>query len=140
MSFPPPPPSGAPNVNAANPLRPYYGSPLDASPLQSYYQNTLSTSALEEELVAQQEISSQEAARELLSYGAVKFLTLALAAPFEAGQTLLQVQYLPNDDGANERDEDMYNSAAEQVGFNGESDVNVRMPVHPCRRTVSAIS
>ncbi|KAK3844447.1 MAG: mitochondrial carrier domain-containing protein [Linnemannia gamsii] len=90
-----PPPAGAPNANSSTPLRPYYGSPLD-SPLQQYYQHT---SQLEEELAAHSELNSQEAARELLSYGMIKYLTLAIATPFENAQTLLQVQYLPNDDG-----------------------------------------
>ncbi|KAF9202606.1 hypothetical protein BGZ59_002078, partial [Podila verticillata] len=73
----------------------------------SYYYNTLSSSTLEEELAAQNEINSQAAAKELASYGLVKYMTLAIAAPFEAGQTLLQVQYLPNDDGFNGDDIDL---------------------------------
>lgn len=100
-----PPPGGAPNANSPNPLRPYYTS--SDSPLQSYYYNTLSSSSLEEELAAQNEINSQAAAKELASYGLVKYMTLAIAAPFEAGQTLLQVQYLPNDDGFNGDDSDL---------------------------------
>lgn len=100
-----PPPGGAPNANSPNPLRPYYTS--SDSPLQSYYYNTLSSSTLEEELAAQNEINSQAAAKELASYGLVKYMTLAIAAPFEAGQTLLQVQYLPNDDGFNGDDIDL---------------------------------
>ncbi|KAG0032252.1 hypothetical protein BGZ81_011344 [Podila clonocystis] len=100
-----PPPGGAPNANSPNPLRPYYTS--SDSPLQSYYYNTLSSSTLEEELAAQNEINSQAAAKELASYGLVKYMTLAIAAPFEAGQTLLQVQYLPNDDGFNGDDSDL---------------------------------
>lgn len=100
-----PPPGGAPNANGPNPLRPYYTA--SDSPLQSYYYNTLSSSTLEEELAAQNEINSQAAAKELASYGLVKYMTLAIAAPFEAGQTLLQVQYLPNDDGFNGDDSDL---------------------------------
>ncbi|KAF9173281.1 hypothetical protein BGX21_003593 [Mortierella sp. AD011] len=100
-----PPPSGAPNANAPNPLRPYYTG--SDSPLQSYYNNTLSSTTLEEELATQNELNSQTAAKELASYGLVKYMTLAIAAPFEAGQTLLQVQYLPNDDGFNGDDEDL---------------------------------
>ncbi|KAF9916207.1 hypothetical protein BX616_004343 [Lobosporangium transversale] len=100
-----PPPSGAPNANAPNPLRPYYTG--SDSPLQSYYNNTLSSVALEEELTSQGEINSQAAAKELASYGLVKYMTLAIAAPFEAGQTLLQVQYLPNDDGFNGDEDDL---------------------------------
>jgi len=94
-----PPPGGAPNANSPNPLRPYYSA--SDSPLQSYYNNTLSSASLEEELAAQNELISQAAAKELASYGFIKYMTLGIAAPFEAGQTLLQVQYLPNDDGFN---------------------------------------
>ena len=100
-----PPPGGAPNANSSNPLRPYYSA--SDSPLQSYYNNTLSSATLEEELAAQNELNSQAAAKELASYGLIKYMTLAIAAPFEAGQTLLQVQYLPNDDGFNGDDFDI---------------------------------
>ncbi|KAF9582593.1 hypothetical protein BGW38_010999 [Lunasporangiospora selenospora] len=100
-----PPPGGAPNINSPNPLRPYYTG--SDSPLQSYYNNTLSSTTLEEELAAQHELNSQAAAKELASYGLLKYATLAIAAPFDAGQTLLQVQYLPNDDGFNGDDEDL---------------------------------
>ncbi|KAG0205139.1 hypothetical protein BGX28_003180 [Mortierella sp. GBA30] len=94
-----PPPGGAPNANSsATPLRPYYGTPLD-SPLQSYYQNTLTNSQLD--FATENDLNSQQAARELVSYGALKYLTLAIAAPFEAGQTLLQVQYLPDEEDSN---------------------------------------
>lgn len=106
-----PPPTGAPNVNSSTPLRPYYGSPLD-SPLQQYYQHT---SQLEEELSHHSELNSQEAARELLSYGMIKYLTLAIATPFENAQTLLQVQYLPNDDGASSSGND--DSRAAEASF-----------------------
>ena len=106
-----PPPGGAPNANSPNPLRPYYSA--SDSPLQSYYNNTLSSATLEDELAAQNELNSQAAAKELASYGLIKYMTLAIAAPFEAGQTLLQVQYLPNDDGFNGDDFDI----AEKVSW-----------------------
>lgn len=105
-----PPPGGAPNANStATPLRPYFGSPLD-SPLQSYYQNTVQ---LEHELTSQKDLTSQAAAKELLNYGLVKFLTLTIAAPFEAAHTLIQVQYLPTDDGSRGKKDD--DDTAEQV-------------------------
>ncbi|KAG0365174.1 mitochondrial carrier domain-containing protein [Gamsiella multidivaricata] len=88
-----PSPGGVPNANSStSPLRPFYGSPLD-SPLQSYYQDA---SQLEHDLAASHDVTTQAAAKELLNYGLIKYLTLAIAAPFEAGQTLLQVQYMPN--------------------------------------------
>lgn len=99
-----PPPGGAPNANSsATPLRPYYGAPLDSS-LQSYYSNTLATSQLD--LDHENELNTQQAAKELVSYGALKYLTLAIAAPFEAGQTLLQVQYLPDEDESSAETDD----------------------------------
>ncbi|KAI8348119.1 hypothetical protein B0O80DRAFT_391027 [Mortierella sp. GBAus27b] len=101
------PPGGAPNANSTTPLRPYFGSPLD-SPLQSYYQNAVQ---LEHEIAAQKDINSQVATKELLNYGLIKFFTLGVAAPFEAAQTLIQVQYLPNDDEPEDKKED---DAAEQ--------------------------
>ncbi|KAF8940832.1 hypothetical protein BGZ58_004521 [Dissophora ornata] len=104
-----PPPGGAPNANSPNPLRPYYTG--SDSPLQSYYNSTLSSASLEEELAAQNEINSQAAAKELASYGLVKYMTLAISAPFEVGQTLLQVQYLPNDDGFNGDEQDLAEQA-----------------------------
>ncbi|KAK3840301.1 MAG: mitochondrial carrier domain-containing protein [Linnemannia elongata] len=109
-----PPPGGAPNANSPNPLRPYYSA--SDSPLQSYYNNTLSSATLEEELAAQNELNSQAAAKELASYGLIKYMTLAIAAPFEAGQTLLQVQYLPNDDGFNGDDFDIAEKMAPVEG------------------------
>ncbi|KAG0042202.1 hypothetical protein BGZ83_000780 [Gryganskiella cystojenkinii] len=108
-----PPPGGAPNANSPNPLRPYYSA--SDSPLQSYYNTTLTSTNLEEELAAQNELNSQTAAKELLSYGLVKYMTLAIAAPFEAGQTLLQVQYLPNDDGFNGDELDLAEQAQHEA-------------------------
>ncbi|GJJ75154.1 mitochondrial fusion and transport protein UGO1 [Entomortierella parvispora] len=113
MSYSFPPPGGAPNANSPNLLRPYYSA--SDSPLQSYYNTTLTSSTLEEELAAQNELNSQTAAKELLSYGFVKYMTLAIAAPFEAGQTLLQVQYLPNDDGFNGDEQDLAEQAEREA-------------------------
>ncbi|KAG0348654.1 hypothetical protein BG004_004590 [Podila humilis] len=93
-----PPPGGAPNVNSSNPLRPLYGVSVGESPLQSYYH----LDSIENDFAAQQhqqqQLNTQEATRGLLRYGALKFVTLAISVPFENAQTLLQVQYLPNDE------------------------------------------
>ncbi|KAF9999031.1 hypothetical protein BGZ65_005540 [Modicella reniformis] len=101
------PPGGAPNTNGPSPLRLYYTA--SDSPLQSYYNNTtFSSPLLQDELAAaENELNSQAAAKELANYGLVKYATLAVAAPFEAAQTLLQVQYLPNDDLFNEDEDDL---------------------------------
>ncbi|KAF9985227.1 hypothetical protein BGZ65_011396 [Modicella reniformis] len=98
------PPGGGPNTNGTtSPLHPYFVPPME-SPLQSYYQNTVQ---LEHELAAQKDvITSQEAAKELLNYGLIKFITLAIAAPFEAGHTLLQVQYLPTNSESREKEDE----------------------------------
>lgn len=114
-----PPPGGAPNVNNSNPLRPFYGVSGE-SPLQPYYH----LESFEDDFAAQQqhqqELNSQEATRELLRYGAIKFVTIALAVPFENAQTLLQVQYLPTDEHDNEDDsEDML---AEKVSVASEKN------------------
>jgi len=42
-------------------------------------------------------IDSRAAARELINFVALKFLTTAVNSPFEVANTLLQVQYLPNE-------------------------------------------
>ncbi|KAG0300959.1 hypothetical protein BGZ98_008734 [Dissophora globulifera] len=106
-----PPPGGAPNANSsATPLRPYYGSPLD-SPLQSHYQNTVQ---LEHDIHTKNDVNSQAAAKELVNYGLIKFLTLAIAAPFEVAQTLLQVQYTPNDETSNANGDNDDFAAADQ--------------------------
>ncbi|KAG0089171.1 hypothetical protein BGZ93_004382 [Podila epicladia] len=108
-----PPPGGAPNVNSSNPLRPFYGVPGD-SPLQSSYHHL---ELMEEDFAAQQhhhqEHNSQALTRQLLRIGPLKFLTLALAVPFENAQTLLQVQYMPTDD-QNANGDDSEDSRAEQ--------------------------
>jgi hypothetical protein len=46
----------------------------------------------------------------------IKYLTLAIATPFENAQTLLQVQYLPNDDGASSSGNDDSRAAEASSG------------------------
>ncbi|KAF9358628.1 hypothetical protein BGX34_008860 [Mortierella sp. NVP85] len=105
------PSGGAPNANSTNgPLRPFFGATLD-SPLQSYYQNTVQ---LEHELAAQRDVSAQAATKELLNYGLIKYITLGIAAPFEAGHTLFQVQYLPNDTGLKKKEDDHVDTAEQE--------------------------
>ncbi|KAG0379579.1 hypothetical protein BGX24_012614 [Mortierella sp. AD032] len=133
-----PPPGGAPNANAPNPLRPYYSA--SDSPLQSYYNNTLSSATLEEELAAQNELNSQTAAKELASYGLIKFMTLAIAAPFEAGQTLLQVQYLPNDDGFNGDEFDMAEKERREQDYNRTMEAEAERSRYYSERTGAHVS
>ncbi|KAI9240003.1 MAG: hypothetical protein BYD32DRAFT_196610 [Podila humilis] len=114
-----PPPGGAPNANSSNPLRPFYGVSGE-SPLQPYYH----LESFEDDFTAQQqqqqELNSQEATRELLRYGAIKFVTIGLAVPFENAQTLLQVQYLPTDEHDN--GDDSEDARAEQVNVASEKN------------------
>lgn len=98
------PPGSAPSTNGPNPLRPYYTG--SDSPLQSYY-NTSLTPALVDEDLGQNELNSQAALKEYANIGLFKYGSLALNAPFEACQTLLQVQYLPNDDVFNGDEEEL---------------------------------
>ncbi|KAF9109443.1 hypothetical protein BGX27_007602 [Mortierella sp. AM989] len=107
-----PPPGGAPNANTTTPLRPFYGSPLD-SPLQSYYQQSGDLDYAPDNIY--KDVSSLEVALDHFKFGFVKYLKLAIDAPFDSALTLLQVQYMPNEDGVKANGDDEYNdSAAEQ--------------------------
>ncbi|KAG0165096.1 hypothetical protein DFQ28_009226 [Apophysomyces sp. BC1034] len=43
-------------------------------------------------------IDSKAAARELINFTVLKYLTTAISSPFEVSKTLLQVQYMPHED------------------------------------------
>ncbi|KAG2223983.1 hypothetical protein INT45_013440 [Circinella minor] len=43
-------------------------------------------------------IDSRAAARELVNYTVLKFITTAMSCPFDVSKTLLQVQYMPHED------------------------------------------
>lgn len=43
-------------------------------------------------------IDSKAAARELINFTVLKYLTTAVSSPFEVSKTLLQVQYMPRED------------------------------------------
>lgn len=114
-----PPPEGAPNANGSNPLRPFYGVSGE-SPLQPFYHLESFENDFTAQQQHQQELNSQEATRELLRYGAIKFVTIGLAVPFENAQTLLQVQYLPTDEHDN--GDDSEDARAEQVRVASEKN------------------
>lgn len=44
-------------------------------------------------------IDSRVAARELINYAVLKYITTAVSCPFEVSRTLLQVQYTPSEEG-----------------------------------------
>lgn len=80
-----------------NGLRPYYTPGLgngnytvvpDAQQIASpYYANDF------DDL-----IDSKAAARELVNFTVLKYITTAVSSPFEVSKTLLQVQYMPRED------------------------------------------
>ncbi|KAG0004120.1 hypothetical protein BGZ79_010245 [Entomortierella chlamydospora] len=106
-----PPPGDAPNLNGQNPLRPFYGSPLD-SPLQSFYQQN---PALDYGADAPENTSALEATMDSFKFGLIKYLKLAVDAPFDSALTLLQVQYMPNQESVKANgDDDDNDSPAEQ--------------------------
>ncbi|KAI9314026.1 mitochondrial carrier domain-containing protein [Dichotomocladium elegans] len=74
-------------------------------------------------------IDSRAAARELVNFTVLKFITTAISCPFEVSKTLLQVQYMPHEDmevvaGDSEtrkqssHDEDPYHEQHEGQGTN----------------------
>ncbi|KAI8638015.1 mitochondrial carrier domain-containing protein [Parasitella parasitica] len=81
-----------------NGLRPYYTPGLgngnytivpDAQTVASSYYNNSEVDDL---------IDSKAAARELINFAVLKYLTTAVSSPFEVSKTLLQVQYMPRED------------------------------------------
>ncbi|KAF8980113.1 hypothetical protein BGZ46_004606 [Entomortierella lignicola] len=102
------PPGGDPNLSSAIPLRPFYGSPLD-SPLQPYFQQNPD---LEYGNEPSEDVSTLEATMALFKFSFLKYLKLTLDSPFDSGLTLLQVQYMPNDDGIKANGDDQDNDSA----------------------------
>jgi fusion and transport protein UGO1 len=98
-------------------IRPYYAPGLSqtnytslAAPSFPTFPNSYHTDDLDELDL----IDSRAAARELINFVALKFITTAVNSPFEVANTLLQVQYLPNDQ------EDRLNS--DQINSGGDQD------------------
>lgn len=122
------PAGSTPSAGGPNPLRPYYTG--SDSPLQSYY-NTSNTPALLDEDLAPAEFNSQAALKEYANNGLFKYGSLALNAPFEACQTLLQVQYLPNDDLINADEEELETVKVSPFPFCLGCVANQQQTAHP---------
>ena len=92
-------------------------------------------------------IDSKAAARELINFTVLKYLTTAVSSPFEVSKTLLQVQYMPREDAEvtsiarttttiddeddhSETEERMVtrNSVEEEGEWEGKSRVNLSIP------------
>ncbi|KAH8547744.1 mitochondrial carrier domain-containing protein [Umbelopsis sp. PMI_123] len=104
-----------PNAKGVSGIRPYYAPGLT----QANY-TTLSAPALPtfptnstyvtDDLDDLELIDSRAAARELINFVALKFLTTAVNSPFEVANTLLQVQYLPTEQDSRQTNAHSYSS------------------------------
>lgn len=76
-----------------NGLRPYYTPGLSNGNYTVVPDaQTVATPYFEDDL-----IDSRVAARELVNFVVLKYLTTAISSPFEVAKTLLQVQYMPRE-------------------------------------------
>ncbi|CAG8505547.1 7504_t:CDS:2 [Paraglomus occultum] len=84
-----------PQSKIVHPLRPYY-----VPPNTDYYytpgSNAIANNQSEQNKLVDEETHS--ALKELGSFALVKYVSTAISNPFEVSKTLLQVQYLPNED------------------------------------------
>lgn len=90
-------PAGA--AKGGNGLRPYYTPGLGNGNYTSIIpdaQSTLTSPYYADEY--DDLIDSRAAARELINFTVLKYLTTAVSSPFEVSKTLLQVQYMPRED------------------------------------------
>lgn len=90
-------PAGA--TKGGNGLRPYYTPGLGNGNYTSIIpdaQSTLTSPYYADEY--DDLIDSRAAARELINFTVLKYLTTAVSSPFEVSKTLLQVQYMPRED------------------------------------------
>ena len=75
-------------------------------------------------------IDQRAAARELVNYAVLKYLTTAMSCPFEVSKTLLQVQYMPHEDV----EVVATKSSDDQEEFRHEAD-----EVRSCRNTMHCL-
>ncbi|CAG8444029.1 4850_t:CDS:2 [Rhizophagus irregularis] len=84
-----------PQTTTVHPLRPYY-VPQD---MDHYYtpfgNNTTNSTEVQNDMT---DLDSQSLLKDLASLGFIKYVGVGFSHPFEAAKTLLQVQYLPNED------------------------------------------
>ncbi|KAI9303184.1 hypothetical protein BJ944DRAFT_165884 [Cunninghamella echinulata] len=93
-------------------------------------------------------IDSRAAARELINFSVLKFLTTAVSNPFEVSKTLMQVQYMPhedaevtsfmkNNDNSDADDEDMDKEYDDLSSEEDEEDAEFFEEEHRRRRRFS---
>ncbi|KAG9303527.1 hypothetical protein G9A89_018423 [Geosiphon pyriformis] len=89
-----------PQSTTVHPLRPYY-IPTDTSHYYTLSHGTSNTN-LEDKTGTDRKLGaieeSSNPAKELASFAFLKFFSTAFVEPFDVAKTLLQVQYLPNED------------------------------------------
>ncbi|RHZ63728.1 hypothetical protein Glove_328g23 [Diversispora epigaea] len=84
-----------PQTTTVHPLRPYYVPPNNDHYYTPFGNSTNTKEERNRNLVDEE---SQLAIKDLISFGFVKFISSAISNPLEVAKTLLQVQYLPNED------------------------------------------
>jgi hypothetical protein len=83
-----------PQTTTVHPLRPYY-VPQDTDHYYTPFGNTVNSTEVQNDMT---DLDSQSILKDLASLAFVKYVGIALSHPFEVAKTLLQVQYLPNED------------------------------------------
>src|SRR5947209_3504490 len=83
-----------PQTTTVHPLRPYY-VPQNADHYYTPFGNGTNSKEDRKDIT---DIDSQSTLKELANLGFVKYAGVAISHPFEVAKTLLQVQYLPNED------------------------------------------
>ncbi|CAG8475756.1 7005_t:CDS:2 [Funneliformis caledonium] len=84
-----------PQTTTVHPLRPYH-VPQDTDHYYTPFGNA--TNSKEDRNDDMTDMDSQSTLKEMASFGFVKYLSVAISHPFEVAKTLLQIQYLPNED------------------------------------------
>lgn len=84
-----------PQTTTVHPLRPYY-VPQDTDHYYTPFgNNTTNSTEVQNDTT---DLDSQSLLKDLASLGFIKYVGVAFSHPFEVAKTLLQVQYLPNED------------------------------------------
>ncbi|KAF7729876.1 hypothetical protein EC973_003610 [Apophysomyces ossiformis] len=81
-----------------NGLRPYYTPGLVSDNYTTIVGDSMTLPASYSSEDYDDLIDSKAAARELINFTVLKYLTTAISSPFEVSKTLLQVQYMPHED------------------------------------------
>ncbi|GAA5799874.1 mitochondrial carrier domain-containing protein [Helicostylum pulchrum] len=90
--------AGFPAGKGGNGIRPYYSPGLNNGNYTSVVPDAQSMTSPYYANEYDDLIDSKAAARELINFTVLKYLTTAISSPFEVSKTLLQVQYMPRQD------------------------------------------